>query len=53
MKRAHDVVLHDDELNTLEYSLYSVHIAIRDRVGKLQGKYSHLLRCVLSATCNV
>ena len=52
MKRAHDVVLHDDELDTLDLSLYTVHNAIRDRVEKLQGKDSHLLRCVLSVTCN-
>lgn len=44
MKRAHDVVLHPEELNILHYSMYSVHIVISDRVEKLQGKYSYLLR---------
>lgn len=47
MKRAHDVVLHREELYIIEYSMYSVHSAIRDRVEKLQGMDSHL-RCVLS-----
>lgn len=52
MKQAHDVVLHPGEWNILHSSMYSVHSAIRDRVEKLQGKNSHLFRCVLSITGN-
>jgi hypothetical protein len=42
MEKAHDVVLHPDELDIIDESLYTVLEAVRDRVEKLEGKHSHL-----------
>jgi hypothetical protein len=41
MKQAQEVVLHPQEFSILNWSMYHVHMAARNRVQRLQGKYSH------------
>lgn len=42
MEKAHDVVLHPEELDIIDKSLSTVLEAVYDRVERLQGKHSHL-----------
>jgi hypothetical protein len=42
MEKAHDVVLHPEELDIIDDSLSTLLEAVYDRVEKLQGKHSHL-----------
>jgi len=51
MKQAQSVVLHPEELNVLNVSMFHVHMAVRNRVQRLQGQH-YRLNCVSVMTGN-